>query len=155
MSVKTNIHKVLFYLLSLSFIFIGCEKDKEDNSGWENCLECTTESWVGEYSGKGDYNNFNNNTEMKDADVFINIEETANDYLTIYIQVPSLYTATVSGDLSSSYIVSFAGSNSSVTAIMFIKDSELKLTGNSKKFHYKVDSLIIDQVITFETIKNQ
>ncbi len=155
MSVRTNIHKVLFYLLSLSFIFIGCEKDKEDNSGWENCLECTTKSWVGEYSGKGDYSNFNNNTEMKDADVFINIEETANDYLTIYLHVPSLYTATVSGDLSSSYIVSFAGSSSSVTATMFIKDGELKLTGSARKFHYKVDSLIIDQVVTFETFKIQ
>jgi len=108
-------------MLLLSFIFTGCEKNKKDDSGWKNCLECTTESWIGEYSGKCEYNNYNNNTVVSDADVTINIEETATDYLTIYVQVPSLYSTTVSGDLSSSYIVSFAGSGSSVTATMYIK----------------------------------
>ena len=155
MSVRRYVRRFLFLILLLCFIFSGCEKNKEDSNGWKNCTECTTESWTGEYSGKGDYSNFTTGADMKDADVSINIEETATDYITIYLHVPSLYTATVSGDLSSSYIVSFAGSSSSVTATMFIKDGELKLTGSARKFHYKVDSLIIDQVVTFETFKIQ
>jgi hypothetical protein len=61
----------------------------------------------------------------------------------------------VSGDFSNPYIISFAGSGSSVTATMYVKDGELKLSGSSKKFHYKVDSLIIDQIVTFETFKTQ
>lgn len=37
----------------------------------------------------------------------------------------------------------------------FIKDRELKLTASYKRFHNIPDSFIIDQVVTFETIKNQ
>ncbi len=155
MSVRTNIQKVLFPFLLAILIFCSCNKNEDENSGWVNCTSCTVDSWVGEYSGTGDYSNYNNNTEMKGVAVDITVEETATDYLTIYFHVPNLYSATVSGDLSSPYIISFAGSSSSFTGTMFIKDGELKLTGNSKKFHYKVDSLIIDQVVTFETNKTQ
>lgn len=155
MSARTNIRKVLFPLLLTSFFFIGCDKNKKEGDGWENCTECTMASWVGEYAGSGDYSNYNNNTQLQNLEVSIIIEETADDYLTIYMSVPNTYSTTVSGDFSGSYIISFAGSGSSITATMFMKEGELKLTGNSKKFHYKVDSLIIDQVVTFETFKDQ
>lgn len=155
MLVRTNIHKVLVFLLATSFIFPACDKNNENNDGWKNCTECTIESWIGSYTGKGDFINLNNNAEVKDVDVSINIEQTATDYLTIYFQAPNIYSATVSGDFSSSDIVFFAGSSSSISATMFIKDGKLKLTGNSKKYHYKADSLVVDQVITFETINVQ
>ncbi len=156
MSIETKLGKFLFLFLLSVFIFSACDKNENEGDGWANCTECTTDSWVGEYSGTGDYSNFNNNTEMNNVDVSIVIEETATDYLTVYFHVPDVYSSTVSGDLQSPDIVSFASSGSSFTATMFIKDNELKLTGNSKKFHYKNDTiLILDEVVTFETIKNQ
>lgn len=156
MLIETKLGKVLFCCLLSVFIFSACDKNENEGDGWTNCTECNTESWVGEYSGTGDYSDFNNNTTMDNVDVSIVVEETATDYLTVYFHAPQVYSATVSGDLKSPDIVSFASSGSSFTATMFIKDNELKLTGSSKKFHYKNDTiLIIDQVVTFETIKNQ
>lgn len=155
MLVNSKVHKVLFLLLSFSFIFTACEKKDENSDGWQYCTECTVESWVGEYTGMGDYNNFNKNAKTQAVDVSIAIEQTATDYITVYFQAPSYYTTTVSGDLASPDIISFAGSSSSLSATMYIKDGEFKLTGNTKKFHYKQDTLVVDQVVTFETIKKQ
>ncbi len=155
MLVNSKVHKVLFLLVSFSFILLACEKKDENSDGWKYCTECTIESWVGEYTGIGDYNNYNKNATTQDVDVSITIEQTATDYITVYFQAPSYYTTTVSGDLASPDIISFAGSSSSLSATMYIKDGELKLTGNTKKFHYKQDTLIVDQVVTFETIKKQ
>ena len=59
------------------------------------------------------------------------------------------------GDFASPDIISFAGSSSSLSVTMYIKDGELILTGNTKKFHYKQDTLVVDQIVTFETIKKQ
>jgi hypothetical protein len=153
--VSSKVNKVLFFLVAIIFIIPACEKNNENDDGWKNCTECTIDSWIGEYTGKGDFNNLNNNSIKKNVDVFITIEQTAIDYLTVYFQSPSNFSVTVSGDLASPDIISFAGSSSSFTATMFIKDGVLKLTGNAKKFHYKVDSLVVDQVITFETNYNQ
>ena len=156
MSSETKLGKVLVCCLLSVFIFSACDKNENEGDGWTNCIECNTESWVGEYSGTGDYSDFNSNTEIDNVEVSIVIEETATDYLTVYFQAPQVYSSTVSGDIKSPDIVSFASSGSSFTATMFIKDNELKMTGSSKKFHYKNDTiLIIDQIVTFESIKNQ
>lgn len=153
---KTNISKVsLLLLLLISIIQIACDKNKNEEDNWKNCTTCTIDSWVGEYSGKGDYRNFSNGSVMSGVDLSITIEETATDYLTIYFLAPNVFSTTVSGDLATPDIILFAGSSSSVTATMFTKDGVFRLTGSAKKFHYQVDSLIVDQVVTFETTKVQ
>ena len=143
----------------LIFIFIvaftDCKKDENSGDNWENCYSCTADNWVGWYSGTANYFNAINNTTVSGLSVSVRVEETATDYLTVYLTVPVYYSATVSGSFSSPYVLSFGGSSTSIAALMYIKDNQFRLTGNSKKYHYKVDSLIIEQVINFETYKDQ
>jgi len=147
------IFRTVFLTLILLFSTISCNKSDDDNDGWSSCLNCNLNSWVGTFSGTASYYNAENNTTKEGLGVTIEIMETGTDYLTISINIPNYYSSTISGELTSGYAISFAGSSSSVTGTLYKKDAQLKLTGNAKRFHYKVDSLVIERVVSFETLK--
>jgi len=146
---------LLFLLLSFGLLFfVSCTKENEEDDGWSNCQSCTIESWKGEFSGKAEHFDAQTDITTNNLNLTIEFEETATDYLTAYILIQNYYSATLSGDLATTYSVSFAGSNSSISATLYTKDNQLRLSGNSKKFHYKVDNLVIEEVINFELYKD-
>jgi hypothetical protein len=142
-------------LCTIILVFYSCKQDNKDEDPWINCTTCTADSWIGEFTGSGDYNNFNNNSSKADVSVTINIEETAPDYLSVYFQAPSYLTFSVSGSLVSSYIISFAGSGSAVTSTMYTRDGTLRMNGSAKKYHFESDTLVTDEIINFEVLKVQ
>jgi hypothetical protein len=155
--ILTDIKKLIFGLFAVLIIllFSTCNKEKETDDGWNNCYDCPTGSWIGEFSGTCDYSNYNTNSNATGLPVTISIEETAPEYLTVYVNVTNYYSATVSGSLVSSYIISFAGTSASVTSTLDIKEQDLRLTGNSKKFHLEADSTELDEIINFVVNKVQ
>lgn len=148
----------VFFLMMFSFIiFASCDKDNEEDSsdGWGNCYDCTAASWEGNYSGSCDYFDVGLNEYTYDLPATIEVEETAEDYLSVYINVPNYYSATISGQLQSPYLISIASSTASLSASMYVKEGDYKLTGNSKKFVTVDDSTVITKSITFDILKSE
>jgi hypothetical protein len=145
--------KTVFNFLMVALFLVSCSKEKDDSNGWSSCFDCTMESWTGTFTGKTSFYNAENNSTEEGLDITIEAMETGTNYLTISVQVPNHYSASVSGELLSGYSVTFAGSSNSLSATLYKKDDQLQLVGNAKRYHYKVDSLIIERVINFETLK--
>jgi hypothetical protein len=146
--------QILISVLLIILVFIRCKEDEQASDGWNNCLDCTVTEWVGMYEGTGNYFDYSSNSTTNEIPVSVEIEETALDYLTVYFHSPNYVSVTISGSLVSNYIISFAGSGSSVTASLNVKDKNYKLSGNAKRFHYDSDSLVMDEMVNFEVIKN-
>jgi|GEM_PF-1989424 hypothetical protein len=146
----------LLTLLGLIVVFADCNKDKNNEDQWNFCSQCTVGSWTGEFSGTGNYNNLINHETAQSIPVSVVIEgaEFDPDYLTVYFQSPDYMSLTVSGNFQTAYNISFAGSGTSVTATLYTNGSNLRMSGNAKKFHYKVDSLVTDEIINFEAFKD-
>ncbi len=49
--------------------------------------------------------------------------------------------------------ISFASSTKSITATMMVRENQLRLTGNSKKFQVTNDSTIVKEVVEFDVYK--
>lgn len=139
--------------LLLVTVSVACKEKEGDKNGWTVCNSCTIESWKGTFSGASSYFDAATLSTAENIEITIDFEETATDYLTAYVAVPNYFNATISGELSSSYSISFAGSTSSLNATMQTKEEALKLSGTVKKFHMKIDSLVIDEVVSFEATK--
>ena len=151
-----NLSKYVFFVCIFSLLLlliIGCS-EKEEEDGWDKCHDCTVGSWLGVFSGTCDYFNYNSNLTQNDLPITIEISETAPEYLEVKISVPQYYNSTIYGDLISSPIISFAGSGSSVTSTLYKNGQSLKITGNSKKYHYESDTLVMEEVVNFELLKN-
>jgi len=143
---------ICIFLLFLPSI-IGCsEKEKDD--GWDKCYDCTVDSWLGTFAGTCDYFNYNTNVTKNNLSITIEIVETAPDYLEVKINVPQYYSTTIYGDLISSHLISFSGSSSSVSSTLYKNEQSLKMTGNSKKYHYQADTLVLEEVVNFDILKN-
>ena len=134
----------------------GCSEKDDAGDGWVMCSDCSLDAWIGSFTGKATFYNATLVTEEEDLDITVEFTETATEYLTVYITVPNYYSAAVSGDWTSPYSVSFAGSSTSLDGTMFKRydrDSALRFSGNSKKFQFKGDSLVVEKVVTFEVFK--
>ena len=139
---------------------LSCNKDDDDNDGWSSCYSCNIDSWKGEFSGTCSYSDLhNNNNDEQNLPITITLDSTGENYFYVSINVVNYYSTNLSGEFIDPSIVNFASSNSSFSSSMYIKDSELKLIGNSKKFHKEmvdtVEVTVIDEVINFETLKIQ
>lgn len=145
---------MLISVLLIILVFIQCKEDEQASDGWSNCLDCTVTEWEGMYDGTGNYFNYSSNSTTNGVPVSVEIEETAPEYLTVYFHSPNYLSVTISGSLVSNYIISFAGSGSSVTATLNVRDQDYKLSGNAKKYHYHSDTLVIDEIVNFEVLKN-
>lgn len=151
MNVK-NIKSLWFIAIILLFLTACSKEEKQEN--WSNCYNCNLDSWTGSWTGKASVFNAQNNSTTEGLDVNVGIAETGTNYLTFSLIIPNQYSSTISGELLAAYSVSFAGSNNSITATIFEKEGEYKLTGTAKKFHYKVDELVIETVVTFEVTRD-
>ncbi len=135
-------------------ILSSCSKENKDEDTWSNCYDCNLQSWTGSYSGSASFYNAENNDTKEGLGVTVQVTETGTNYLSISLNIPNYYSSTVSGELLSGYSVSFAGSNNSFNGTLYQKEGQLKISGNAKKFHYKVNELVIERVVTFEVIKS-
>lgn len=136
----------------LFLLFSSCEK-KENKDQWSYCSSCTIDSWIGTFSGTGTYTNLNTSQTESNINVQIAIAETAPDYLMVDFESSGYMSITVNGEPESAYIISFAGSGKSVTSTLYIKENVLRMSGNAKKFHYKTDTLVMDEIVNFEVYK--
>ena len=146
-------YTIFFVVLLLVMGSWACKDKEEDKNNWISCYSCSIDSWTGIFEGTTSYFDADTVNVVEDLDITIEFEETASDYLTAYINVPNYFSTAISGEWNSPYSISFAGSNSSLVATLHEKDGDLRLAGNAKKFHFKVDSLIVDEVISFEVYK--
>jgi len=148
----------------ISLFFLSCSKNnEEDNDDWNKCYNCTFDSWKGEFEGTCSYSDLNNNNDMKNLPITITLDSTGENYFYVSIIVVNYYSTNLSGEFVDPSIVNFASSNSSFSSSIYTKDSELKLSGNSKKFHKETEIInndtivitVIDEVVNFETLKIQ
>lgn len=142
-----------YLLLIFIFLITSCQNNDTETSPWKACFTCTTESWVGDYSGTCEYFDAATNSTTTNLPFNLTIEQTATDYLTAYIQVSNYYSTSISGEFTNPNYISFGGSSSSLSANMYLQGDLFRLTGSSKKYHFKTDSIVIDQVINFESLK--
>ena len=144
-------------IMTAAILFMSGCGDKEDSGdSWHTCSECTLASWIGNFSGKATYYDAIVANEEKDLDINVTFQETGTDYLTVSINVPNYFSATISGELTSSYSISFAGSGTSVFGTLYARNgegNEFRFSGNAKKFHFKGDELVVDEVVTFDVYK--
>jgi hypothetical protein len=134
----------------------SCGDKEESGENWHTCSECNLDTWIGSFSGKATYFDAVMMNEITDLEITVEFMETGEDYLMTKVTVPNYYSATVSGEMTSTYSVSFAGSGTSLLGTLYSRydrDSEYRFTGNSKKFHYKGNELVVDEVVSFEVYK--
>lgn len=143
---------VSIFCLGTVLIFTTCKKDDPDD-GWESCLDCTITSWVGTYTGTAEYKDFVAGSTTSGLPITIEVAEVGDNYLQVYIHIPNYYSTTVSGNYVGSYSISLASTSNSFTGTMQIKDNTLRLIGDSKYYVEKLDELIIEEVVVYETLK--
>lgn len=149
--------KLFYFALFFVVALFACNDDDETDSSdcWSNCYDCTASSWSGIYSGECDYYDVSANEYLYNLPATIEIQETAPDYLSVFVNVPNAYSTTISGQLQSNYLISIASSNASFSATLYVKENEFKLSGNSKKFIMGSDSTVYTESITFDIIKSE
>ena len=165
MNKSIKISNVFLSGIIILIFFISCNKDnEEDNDGWNKCYNCSFDSWKGEFSGTCSYSDQHNpNNNGQNLPITISIDSTGENYFYVSIVVVNYYSANLSGEFADPSIVNFASSNSSFSSSIYTKDSKLKLSGNSKKFHKEMEIInndtveitVIDEVINFEILKIQ
>jgi len=136
----------------LIFDIEGCKKDV-DEEDWRACYNCSFSAWIGSFEGTASYYNGASNSNTDNLQVTVDVMETGENYLTISVQVPNNYYATNSGELTGGYYVNMAGSGNSLSASLYKKDNQIKISGSAKIYHYKVDEIIIDKVVSFDAVK--
>ncbi len=142
------------FLVFLLVVLASCNDKTEENDGWMVCAECDFDSWLGIYSGTASHFTAASNKTVENLNIDIEIEQTASDYFTVYIKLPQQnYSATLSGDFVQPHAISFASSTKSVTATMMVRENQLRLTGNSKKYQVNPDTTIIKEVVEFDVYK--
>lgn len=146
-----NLNKITILLfISLGLVILSACKKDESNESWNSCYSCSIDSWTGSWKGTASVFNAQTNNTTDGFDVNVEISETGTNYLTISITIPNQYSSTLSGELLTGYSISFASSNNSFDGTLFRKDGEFKISGNAKKFYYKVNELVIETVVTFD-----
>jgi hypothetical protein len=138
------------WLMFTLILFCSCSEKAEEGDGWHVCSDCDMEDWIGIYYGKASYYHHTTNETTENLDIEIEIEQTATDYLCLYIHIENFYTATLCGDFADPYSISFGSSSSSIYATLYEKDNQVKLIGNSKKFVHSDDTTIYKETINFE-----
>ena len=139
-------------ILLIVFVFMSCKKD-DPNDGWESCLECNINSWIGIYSGTAEFKDLSAGNTKAGLPVTISVTEIAENYLRVQVQVPNYYASTLSGNYVGSYSISMAGSNYSFSGNLQTKDNSLRLIGESKYFVIKENEIITEEIVVFEALK--
>jgi len=145
----------ILFIILLSGVFTHCKKETDD---WIFC-NCTIDSWIGNYSGSANYYE-GEEVDAQQLNVQLTVEQFAPENLKISVVAEDVYTETFYGiKRDSTYYLTINGSNKSLIMNLKIKESELKLTGTAKNFHWKIEDdstfLVTDKTLAFDVFKTQ
>lgn len=145
------LRKGILLLLFVTISLMGCKKD---NNSWLFCDGCTLDEWVGNYSGKGDYYSDSNGETQHETPITLTLENPSGRVIKTTVVVEdkfsTSFTTTKSDD---DYFIEVPGSSKSLSLTLSKRDSEYKLSGTVKLFHYEKDTIVIDHSISFESFK--
>ncbi|MCF8369557.1 MAG: hypothetical protein K9G76_10980 [Bacteroidales bacterium] len=145
---------VIVKLLLISVLFFSCDKKEDEGNGWESCLDCTVQSWLGNFSGLGEYKHLNSGNVVSGVQVSVEIVEISENYIQVKIQSPNYYSATIYGNFVGSYSISIASSTKSFSGSLQKKENTLKLIGEAKEYVEKVNGIEVVKRIVFEASKD-
>lgn len=150
-----SIINILTLVIILS-VFHSCAKDENEDDGWQYCFDCRASNWTGNYSGTGSYYDAVSNSTFGGKNVNITIDETGDDYFTVYLSIPTLYNGSISGTFYNGYSFSCAGTKKTFSANLYRRGNEMKLSGNYKTYTStsRDDDPELKEVINFEVYKN-
>lgn len=139
----------------VAFTLLQCKKDEEE---WNYC-NCGIESWIGVYSGSGEYYE-DEQPDPKQVEVNVSIEQFSPGNLTVRINVPDDYSETFYAEKrDSTYYITVNGNYKSLNMNLKKKGTEYKIIGTAKNFHTETveDSTftVYDKVLSFEAQKDQ
>jgi len=142
-------------IVILSMVFSHCKKETDD---WIFC-NCTIDSWIGTYAGSANYYE-GEEVDAQQLDVQLTIEQFAPENLKISVVAQDVYAETFYGiKKDSTYYLTINGSNKSLIMNLKVKGDELKLSGTSKNFHWKIEDdstfLVTDKTLAFDVLKTQ
>ena len=140
------------FWVGLIILFTTCKKDDPDD-GWEACLDCDITSWIGTFKGTAEFKDYVSGSTTSGLSITITITEISDNYLSVQINIPNYYSATLSGNYVGTYSISLASSNYSFSGNMQKKDNSLRLIGESKYFIIKVNEIITKKIAVFEAEK--
>lgn len=144
---KTGV--IIIFITGL-LIFSGCKKDEVN---WTYCTDCEISNWTGDYTGVGEYFNGKITVNLLTT---ISIENTSGNVLKTTINVEDVFSTNfVSTKNDNEYYYDVPGSNKSLNLTLSTKDSEYKLTGTAKLYHFEKDTLVIDQSISFDAFRTE
>ncbi|MCD4697969.1 MAG: hypothetical protein K8S16_17230 [Bacteroidales bacterium] len=149
----STIQSVILKFTCVIILLTACSKQKDEGDGWESCLGCNIESWIGNFSGSGEFKNLNTGNTSSGVQVSVEIIEISENYLQVKILVPNYYSTTIYGTYVGSYSISLASSTNSFSGSLQKKDNILKLIGESKQYVEKVNELVIEKTVIFEALK--
>jgi len=130
----------------------GCKKDDEPD--WESCYSCTMSSWTGSFKGEGNVYDASSGTTQGGVGITLTFGESGDQYLTAHVVVNGYLNLTLSGSLYVHHSISFASSQSSLSATLYEKDGQLKLSGTVKTFTQSGNGdPELDQSVSFEAMK--
>jgi len=133
-------------------IFAGCKKEEDQ---WLFCEGCDISAWVGEYSGTGDYYADGAIETEFDVPIMLSIENTSGNVLKTSVVVEERFsTSFIYTKNDNDYFIEVPGSSKSLSLTLKKRDSDYKLSGTVKMYHYFKDSIIIDHSISFESYKS-
>lgn len=147
-----KILRVSIFCLGIVLLFTTCKKD-DPNDGWESCFDCDITSWLGTYKGTAEFKDYVAGSTTSGLPVTITVTEISENYLSVQVNIPNYYAATLSGNYVGTYSISLASSNYSFSGSMQKKDNSLRLIGESKYFIIKVDEIITKEIAVFEAEK--
>ena len=147
--------KIALFLLAGVLLFSQCKKEEDE---WVLCTDCGLSSWVGNYEGYGDYySDDDSTTTIIDVPTIVSIENTYESNLRITVLADEKFSTNFFVSMTdTNYTIELPGSNKSLTLTISRKDSEYKLAGTAKNYHYIADTILyLDHSISFETFKIQ
>ena len=139
--------------LLLVILFFQCKKETEE---WIFC-ECPIESWVGDYTGTGNYYH-GEELDYQQCNVQLTIEKIAPQNLKIRIVALDYYSETFYGNKNdSTYYLTISGTNKSLNMNIKMNGNQLKLNGTAKNFHWVYDPdstyLVPDKTLAFDVVR--
>ena len=146
------VKRAFFFLVFLVFIW-GCNKNNED---WMFCNGCDLSVWEGSYTGEGVYyNRLNGDNNQEKVPVAITIELLGGQSFKGTISSKDIVSFSFTGTKTDTdYYFNLAGSNQSVTLNLYKSSDKYKLTGTAKRYHIKNDTVVIDESLSYEVIKD-
>ncbi len=146
-------NKTGFLILIITWLILFSNCKKEEDS-WNYCDNCTLEEWAGDYNGTGNYFSDSDSNSDLDVPVVVLIETGSGNLLKTKVTVEDRFMVSFTSlKNDSSYFYEVPGTNKSLSLSLSRKNSEYKLSGTAKSFHYQSDTLFIDHSVSFEVFR--